>query len=115
MTKGHAEPDDTQDETIGVRVRRPVGAVLSVRVPRDLVLAVEAYAMDHGLSMSEVVRDAVEQFVAFPALPSTPTLYASINTYANVVLTSAEAQVHRPTRGQAQTVNERQSGLAIAG
>lgn len=43
-------------------VRRQVGGVLSVRVPRDLLVAADELASSRGTSVSEVVREAIELY-----------------------------------------------------
>ena len=55
-----------QRADLNLEVRKPVGAVLSIRVPRDLALAVEEYAHSERTTLSEVVRDAIETFFVHP-------------------------------------------------
>jgi hypothetical protein len=107
----------SEGEVIAVRTRKPAGAVLSVRVPRELVIALDDFVTEHQVSMSDVVREAVEFYMsAAHAYRTVPTLYASINTFANVVLSSPEAQLQRPTHGEAQTeTRPRQGDLVLAG
>jgi hypothetical protein len=47
-----------------LRVRRPTGTVLSVRVPGDIAAAVDDYAASHAMTLSEVVRAALENLLA---------------------------------------------------
>ena len=46
------------------RIRRPVGAVLSVRVPSEVAAAVDDYATAHGLTLSEAVRVALDHLLS---------------------------------------------------
>ena len=55
-----------KNQKIELRVRKPVGAVLSVRVARDLAIAADEYARKHSITLSELVRLAVEEFMMFP-------------------------------------------------
>lgn len=54
---------ETADE---VSVRRPVGTILSVRVPRELLFAVDELAQSRGVSVSEVVREAIQLYFRVP-------------------------------------------------
>jgi hypothetical protein len=91
------------DAELTVRTKPPTGAVLSVRVPRDLAIAVDRLATARNQSLSETVREALDQFVMASSVQQAPTLYASTNAMTNLVLSSADA--HRPqgNRGAAQT------------
>lgn len=113
MTMTIQRTSGPRDADLTVRTRRPAGAVLSVRVPRDLAVAVDEFASSHKQSMSDVVREALEEYLTAASTPAYPTLYASTNATANLVLTSSEAQTRQPTRGLAQTEN-RQSTLAVS-
>lgn len=53
-----------EPEVDDLRVRKPVGAVLSVRVPGEVAAAVDEYAAAHGLTLSEVVRVALDRLLA---------------------------------------------------
>jgi len=52
------------DDQIQVRTRPAAGAVLSVRVPREVANALDEYATLHGLTLSEAVRVALDQLLA---------------------------------------------------
>ena len=103
MSTQRRRPEPDPDAPLVVRTRKPVGAVLSVRVPRELVVAVDQYARDRESTLSEVVREALERFVTLDAVPVYPTLYASVGAGFNLVLTSPEALTRQPNRGEAQT------------
>ena len=85
-----------------LRVRKPVGAVLSVRVPRDLAIAADEFAREHSVSMSELVRAAVEEYLASPPVRERMSLYAS-TFEAGLVLNSPEAGFPQSTAGRALT------------
>jgi Ribbon-helix-helix protein, copG family len=53
-----------EPEVDDLSVRKPVGAVLSVRVPGEVAAAVDEYAAAHGLTLSEVVRVALDRLLA---------------------------------------------------
>ncbi len=61
-------PDPEEDVELGVQVeartRGTAGAVIAVRVPRDLLSRISEYARLHGLTVSEVMREGAERLVA---------------------------------------------------
>lgn len=87
----------------GLSVRKPVGAVLSIRVPRELAVAVDEFASDRSMTLSEVVRLAIEGFLASPPLRIRWTLYGSTDEAARLVLNSTAASMSEANRGRAQT------------
>ncbi len=95
------------DEKTEPRIKKPVGAVLSVRVPRDLAAAVDDYAREHSMSLSEFVRVALESYLSPPLLRIHPTLYASA-AEASISLNSPAAGVHSQTRGRTPTETVRE-------
>ncbi|HLJ82302.1 MAG TPA: ribbon-helix-helix protein, CopG family [Ktedonobacterales bacterium] len=54
------DPDEWEDEPEQIEIRPARTAVLSVRLPREVMDAVEAAAAASGQSLSEYVRSAVE-------------------------------------------------------
>jgi predicted DNA-binding protein len=50
-------------ESVTLNVKRPVSAVVSVRMPQELLVAVEAYAQARSLTVSDVVRLATERLI----------------------------------------------------
>jgi hypothetical protein len=94
-----------QDD-LELRVRKPVGAVLSVRVPKELAIAADEFARDHSVSISEVVRAAVEGYLANPPVRERMSVYAS-TFEAGLVLNSPEAGFPQPTAGRALTQTRR--------
>lgn len=62
--------DEVDGVQLGARVdaRTPgiAGAVIAVRVPRDLLARIVDHASARGLSVTEVVREGVERLVAGP-------------------------------------------------
>jgi hypothetical protein len=90
------------EEKVDLRVRKPVGAVLSVRVPRDLAIAADEFARDRSISMSELVRLAVEDYLAYPPPRIHFSLYGS-TIEASLVLNSAAAGLPEMNRGGTQT------------
>ena len=61
MSRDAGDPRDWQPTEL--RVRRPAGVMISVRVAPELAEQVEAIAQSNGLSMSNVVRMALDNFV----------------------------------------------------
>jgi hypothetical protein len=68
------EPDDLTDADyerladlaeagLSVTIHQRVGVMLSVRVPREVALALEDYGVARGLSVTEVVRIALDQLL----------------------------------------------------
>lgn len=48
---------------VEARTRGTAGAVVAVRVPRDLLARISEYAQLRGLTVSEVMRDGAERLV----------------------------------------------------
>ena len=74
MTNESFHPDagnPEEWEPVDLTVRRPPGAVLSVRIPGDLAADVDDYAREHSLTLSETVRRGLEYLVhGAPVRPS---------------------------------------------
>lgn len=64
-------------ESLDLRVRRPVGAVLSVRVPMEIAAAVDDYGAANGMSLSEVVRVALDRLLSGGATVQAGGLHGS--------------------------------------
>ena len=92
----------SQDEPVTLRVNRPTGAVLSIRVPSELAIRVDEFARERSVSMSEVVREALEAFFTRPAPVSTFGLYGSVSQ-GYLSLNAATVTFFEPTRGRTQT------------
>lgn len=58
-------PDEDVQLGAQVEARTPgtAGAVIAVRVPRDLLAQISAYASLRGLTVSEVLREGAERLV----------------------------------------------------
>jgi hypothetical protein len=67
--------DPTGWERAQLRRAKPVGASLSVRVPADLAVSVETYAQAHHLTVSDVLRQSVEQFLTETPSAMPPVYY----------------------------------------
>lgn len=100
-TERHDDRDQSVDH-LTIRTRKPVGAVLSVRVPRSLAIAVDEYAREYGVRLSDVVRSAVEEYLTATGWTTSPTLYGSTQD-GRLVVNSPEARVTDQTRGSTQT------------
>jgi hypothetical protein len=48
---------------VEARVKRPAAAIVAVRMPRDLLAQVSDYASTRELTVSDVIRDAVDGMV----------------------------------------------------
>lgn len=96
--------DYNMNEDIDLQIRRPVGAVLSVRVARELAVAADEFAREHAMTVSDLVRLAVEDYLAHPQPRVRLTLYGSTSEAASLVLNSPAAGMPQATRGRAQTV-----------
>lgn len=102
MSTGQGDPRSSAADDLVVRTRKPIGAVLSVRVPRDLAIAVDEYAREYGVRLSDVVRSAVEEYLAASGWKGGPTLYGSTQ-HGRLVVNSPEARISDQTRGWTQT------------
>jgi len=71
-------------------------------MPRDLVIAIDEYAREYRIRMSDVVRSAVEEYLAASGWVAAPTLYGSTHN-ASLILNSPEARISDETRGGVQT------------
>lgn len=85
-----------------IRVRKPVGAVLSVRVPRSLAISADEIARQRSMTLSELIRVAVEGYIANPAPRVQWSIYGSTIPDAGLVLNVA-AVLAGANRGRAQT------------
>jgi predicted transcriptional regulator len=100
-------------DELTLRTRRPAGAVLSVRVPGTLAVAADEFARSSDVSLSELVRAAIEHYLTWRAAIQAPTLYGSTRE-ASLVLNSPEVEVLQPTRGEAQTETRAASGELVS-
>lgn len=91
------------EQDLELRVRKPVGAVLSVRVPRELAVSADEFARERSMTLSDLVRFAVEDYLAFPPPRVRWTLYGSTDQTARLVVNSAAASMIELNRGRAQT------------
>lgn len=57
------EEDIELGAQVEARTRGTAGAVVAVRVPRDLLVRISEYANLRGLTVSEVMREGVERLV----------------------------------------------------
>jgi len=59
------DPEDDVElgAQVEARTRGTVGAVVAVRVPRDLLARISEYAKLRGLTVSEVMREGAERLV----------------------------------------------------
>src|SRR3981081_2086388 len=55
-------------ERAGLEVARPSALMLSVRIPAQLAIELESYAAARSLTISDVARHAIEQFIRGIAL-----------------------------------------------
>jgi hypothetical protein len=90
------------DENSEPRIRKPVGAVLSVRVPRSLAVAADEFARERSMTLSELVRIAVEDYLSAPPPRIRWTLYGS-TIDASLLLSSPAAGSPDQTRGRTPT------------
>ena len=60
---GDPEEDVELGAQVEARTRGTAGAVVAVRVPRDLLARISEYARLRGLTVSEVMRDGAERLV----------------------------------------------------
>lgn len=61
---GDAEEDVELGAQVEARTRGTAGAVVAVRVPRDLLARISEYAGQRGMTVSEVMREGAERMVA---------------------------------------------------
>ena len=62
---GSVDPEEDVElgAQIEARTRGPAGAVVAVRVPRDLLARISEYANLRGQTVSEVMREGVERLI----------------------------------------------------
>lgn len=90
-----------ESETLDLRVRRPVGAVLSVRVPMGIAAAVDDYATANGLSLSEVVRVALDRLLSGGGTVQAGGLHGSSTApYMTVTVQAAPATQRTTTAAE---------------
>lgn len=59
--KGHLDDDQVKlGAQVEARTRGTAGAVVAVRVPRDLLARISEYAKLRGLTVSELMREGAE-------------------------------------------------------
>jgi len=64
MSKGVDPEEDVElGAQVEARTRGTAGAVVAVRVPRDLLTRISEYASLRGLTVSEVMREGAERLV----------------------------------------------------
>lgn len=78
--------DDDQWEEERVEVTKPVGAVISVRVPADVAERIYAEAQRRGLRTSALVREAIDSFLE-QSRPSMSSVDLSISSQDDVAIT----------------------------
>lgn len=80
--------------------KRPPGMVLSVRVPGDLAVAIENHAREQGVSMSDLVREAIVHYLKGGSVASR---YSVLGTASTLLLlagpTVASGDVTRGSGG----------------
>ena len=69
MTQHPGAPLDPEEQVelgkeVTIRRERPSGPVIAIRIPRDVVAKLSAYASTRNMTVSEVVREAAIRFVA---------------------------------------------------
>lgn len=84
-------------ETVDLRVRRPVGAVLSVRVPMEVAAAVDDYATAHGLTLSEAVRVALDHMLSGGGSVQAGGLHGSSSAPSMTITVRAAPATQRTT------------------
>jgi hypothetical protein len=85
------------DEDIELRTRRPIGAVLSVRVPREIAAAVDEYAEANGLSLSETVRTALERLLSGAGVVQPGGLHGSTTAPSMTITVQSQPVAQRTT------------------
>jgi hypothetical protein len=80
-----------------LHVRRPAGAVLSVRVPGEIAAAVDDYAASHSMTLSEVVRAALEHLLGGGAAARAGGLHGSTTAPYMTVTVQVTPETQRTT------------------
>jgi hypothetical protein len=103
-------------EALDLRVRRPVGAVLSVRVPMEIAAAVDAYASAHGLSLSEAVRAALDGLLSGGATVQVGGLHGSSTApYMTVTVQAAPATQRTTSAAETREYYGSEAAVRLAG
>ena len=102
--RSNAAGNPEEWEPVELERRRPAGVAISVRMPADLLRRVERHAARHSLTVSDVIRQAAEAFVARPA--QTPRFTVIATARATLYMASPYASIGDRTRGsQTSTID----------
>ena len=90
--------DPDKWERVELQVTRPTSVMVSVRVPGQLVIELEGYAANRSLTVSDVIRMAVERFML--GMAPSPT-YALLGTSgaSSLKLAGPTVMVHAVSTG----------------
>lgn len=89
------DPDDW--ESAQLTVKRPTTAIVSVRMPTDLVFSLEAYARTRSITLSDAVRLAAERLVK--GVEQTPTFAVLATAKFELKLAGPTVLMHAVTIG----------------
>ena len=60
---GDPEEDVVLGREIRVRRRKKVGALVAIRMSREMLVALDEYARSHDMNLSETIREAVDRLL----------------------------------------------------
>jgi len=84
-------------ESAKVNVTRPTSAIVSVRMPAELVVSLEAYARARSITISDAVRLAAERLVK--GVEQTPTFAVLATAKFELKLAGPTVLMHAVTLG----------------
>ncbi len=102
-------------ESVQLEVARPTSVMLSVRVPAELVIQLEAYAVNRSMTVSDVVRLAMERIVRGSAPAPTYALLGTTER-SSLKLAGPTVMIHAVSSGsRPEWVHAPQSGRIVTG
>jgi hypothetical protein len=99
--------DSDNWESAKLNVKRPTTAIVSVRMPTDLVISLEEYARAHSVTISDAVRLAAERLVK--GAEQTPTYAVLATARFELKLAGPTVLIHSVTTGTQPTSLQKDS------
>lgn len=94
-------------EPAKINVKRPATAVVSVRMPSELLVSLEAYAQARSVTISDAVRLATERLIK--GIEQTPTFAVVATAQSQLKLAGPTVLMHALTLGTRPLRSEQDS------
>jgi hypothetical protein len=102
-------------ESAELQVARPTSVMLSARIPADLVVQIEAYAANRSMTVSDIIRLAMERILLGIAPAPTYALLATTEG-SSLKLAGPTVMVHAVSSGsRPEWVIAPQGGRSVTG